>query len=422
MPTLAEFLEDLKPATKYAYQSGIFAILDSVYGIQRKNGRVSEVEKVEYEKLSQQFIAKTPDEITKALINYAAKNQDKPPKSVSGYVTAMKEFVAANDIELSIKNQKELKKKMPKGSARTIEADLDHEKIRVLLSHADIKMKAIILLAASSGMRQGELMQLEMDDIDLSNKIGKIKIRAEYTKGNEQRITYCSKEAAAALREWYKVRDRYIENKPNGIESKRDFTNKIFPFTAENARISFENILKKAQLFNQDRNTQRSDIHLHMFRKFFSSQLRVGVPIDRVECLMGHEGYLSDAYRRYSQKQIQDFYERNERLVTVQLPKEIQEIEREFTYKVQGHSEILEDIVRKNIAMEKKIDDLTAENQELKKEIDTRVKGLESMLTVFQARIVELGITPEILEKNILRERKEESARHRDGKTRVPSE
>jgi hypothetical protein len=159
-----------------------------------------------------------------------------------------------------------------------------------------------------------------------------------------------------------------------------------------------------------------------MFRKFFSSQLRVGVPIDIVECLMGHEGYLSDAYRRYSQKQIQDFYERNERLVTVQLPKEIQEIEREFTYKVQGHSEILEDIVRKNIAMEKKIDDLTAENQELKKEIDTRVKGLESMLTVFQARIVELGITPEILEKNILRERKEESARHRDGKTRVPSE
>jgi integrase len=52
----------------------------------------------------------------------------------------------------------------------------------------------------------------------------------------------------------------------------------------------------------------RLQYRIHGLRKFFRSQLALSCPVDIVEALMGHEGYLTDAYRRYSRKQMAEYY------------------------------------------------------------------------------------------------------------------
>ncbi len=44
------------------------------------------------------------------------------------------------------------------------------------------------------------------------------------------------------------------------------------------------------------------------------------MPGDVVELLAGHKGYLSDAYRRYTCKQVQDLYVKGIPYVTVMVP------------------------------------------------------------------------------------------------------
>jgi integrase len=54
-------------------------------------------------------------------------------------------------------------------------------------------------------------------------------------------------------------------------------------------------------------NWKRED-HPHTLRKFFRTRLgAVSIPIDVVEALMGHEGYLTEVYRRYSIEDLRKF-------------------------------------------------------------------------------------------------------------------
>ncbi len=71
--------------------------------------------------------------------------------------------------------------------------------------------------------------------------------------------------------------------------------------------------------------------------------------------LAGHSGYLTGSYRRYTKKQLAEEYLKGQHLLTIQAPKELQEIESEFKAKMQTHSEIIENLVKKNIRLEQDI-------------------------------------------------------------------
>ena len=80
-------------------------------------------------------------------------------------MAAVKEYLLQNDIEISQKQAKSIRKKMVKGGARTIEKDLDIDTLRKIINHMDIKGKALILTLASSGMRIGEALSLNINAI-----------------------------------------------------------------------------------------------------------------------------------------------------------------------------------------------------------------------------------------------------------------
>jgi len=60
-------------------------------------------------------------------------------------------------------------------------------------------------MLASSGMRIGEALQLELDDLNLNSYPAKIYIRGEYTKSGNPRIAFIFSEAKEAVEEWLKI-------------------------------------------------------------------------------------------------------------------------------------------------------------------------------------------------------------------------
>ncbi len=163
----------------------------------------------------------------------------------------------------------------------------------------------------SSGIRVGEALRLQYGDIDLTTEPVKIRVRGEITKAGNQYFSFISSEAKEALLQWLNVRDSYIETATgrgkgliklgNGQEVKPVGDKRIFPFSFHVANSMWVNATKKVKLDAKDISTGRAKFHIHMLRKFFCSQMKLAnVPEDLVESLIGHNGYLDGAYRRYS--------------------------------------------------------------------------------------------------------------------------
>ena len=75
--------------------------------------------------------------------------------------------------------------------------------------------------------------------------------------------------------------------------------------------------------------------------------------MDIVEALMGHSSYLSEAYRRYTIKQMAEFYQNTEHLLYVSMPQDIQRIESEFKEELNTNRKLIQDIVLENNQLKK---------------------------------------------------------------------
>ena len=261
--------------------------------------------------------------------------------------------------------------------------------------HTDVKGKALILTLASSGMRIGECLQVKLSDVDLSDNPARIVVRGEITKTGDTRTVFISREAKEALKEWLKVREAYLKsaaNRNKGLgNSKPVEDDRLFPFSYNTANEMWENALRKAGLLDRDSSTGWNRYRIHGLRKFFRSQLALACPVEIVEALMGHEGYLTEAYRRYTLKQMAEYYRKAEHLVTVQMPKEIAEIESEFWQELDRNRKLIEDLIIENR-------ELRGKNEELEKRLG-RIEGEIRVANELFARIVE---NPEML--NTLKE------------------
>ena len=88
------------------------------------------------------------------------------------------------------------------------------------------------------------------------------------------------------------------------------------------------------------------------------------IPVDVVEALMGHEGYLTEVYRRYSIEDLAKFYKQGEHTLLVFAESE-------------NVSKLRAEIEEKNRQLQALVNGLIAENMELK-------TGLKSWRSVWR--------------------------------------
>ncbi len=147
---------------------------------------------------------------------------------------------------------------------------LNQEEVKALLKCIDnIKHKAIVMLAYSSGLRLGELVALKIKDIDSVQ----MQIRVEQGKGKKDRVTILSERVLDTLRNYfkqYKPKEWLFEGADGGQYSAR----------------SVQQIVKDAA----KKSGIKKKISVHTLRHSFATHLlEAGTNLRYIQSLLGHE-------------------------------------------------------------------------------------------------------------------------------------
>lgn len=257
------------------------------------------------------------------------KEKSRPPMTTHLYMMAVKQFLLENKVDLGSRFWRSLFERSKMKRVRPVTNDKvpTKQQIQQFLSHATVRDRAITLTLISSGMRIGELLQIKLEDIDLTKKPGQIDIQPEYTKGGVRRTVFFSEEAKASLTEWMKVRQMWLnisvtrlnginKNKPNPT-TKSLTDERLFPYNYLTVKMGWMRMLKQANLDAHDTRTDRCLIHFHSLRKFYSTNITQKMRKEISERLLGHEGYLSGSYERYTTEEMAAEYLKAENIVSV---------------------------------------------------------------------------------------------------------
>ena len=159
---------------------------------------------------------------------------------------------------------------------------LSQEEIQKMISCTkNIKHKALIMLAYSSGMRRQEIQQIKPSAIDSS----RMQIHVVQGKGKKDRFTILSTKALEMLRIYYKVeRPKTYLFEPQGKSNK--------PLSATTLQEIVKNSAEKAGI--------KKKISFHTLRHCFATHLiEQGVNVKLIQNFMGHNslkttsGYIS---------------------------------------------------------------------------------------------------------------------------------
>lgn len=344
-----------KKRTQRIYILGIKAFLEWKFDQKCTTSNIDQLED-----LAERYFSEDNDPTTD-LIQYTAHlAENYAPTSRRVYFSAIKQYFLFNEVEFKAYQENQFSRKLPRGyNPRTKDDTLSFELIKKICDNASARLKAYMLVLLSSGMRMGEALNLEEDDFYFDEDPVRVELRDTYTKTGEPRTCYISREAADAVKLWLTQRDDYLLYKikvTGNVYKKEKYTPDnptVFAMSQQAAIRQFNDTLLRAgycdrdkdgnKIPRKDKQTGRSPIHLHQFRKVFRTTMaggesEKGNSLDITERILGHSGYLTKSYVVLTDEEIKDFYKQNERLLYVYTPvmvespdtKRLQEIEAEL--------------------------------------------------------------------------------------------
>lgn len=162
---------------------------------------------------------------------------------------------------------KRIHKIKTKTVVKNVISDEGIEKLRDNCS--SIRDLAIIDLLYSTGIRVGELVNLNIDDIDLDGRECVV-----YGKGDKERRVYFDAKAKVHLREY--------------IESRKDNNKALFvTLDAPHDRLKISGV--EIRLRQLGRKLELERIHPHKFRRSMATRaIDKGMPIEQVQKILGH--------------------------------------------------------------------------------------------------------------------------------------
>ena len=376
MARIEGFLDQYaKPATRSSYRGGVYAFLSFLYGFERQGKRISDDEKNVAEALADKYFLEGRNH-AQDLVAFNNHCEGKfAPTTASYYQTAVREFLVFNDVNITEKERRVLKKKIRRGGPISQEAAMNKETIRQLLNVCDLKMKTLILFIISSGARLGEVLDLNISDVKIREGSGVVSIRN--SKNKFTRTTFINGESVEVLKQWLVQRDdylKYIISKSRGrfrVKTPAQ-DHRLFPINKNSAEKNIKTALKKAGLMEKDRETGRTTIHFHGFRKYFVTQMSYsGVPDKYLEFFVGHINELDRAYNRPSIDQLFEQYQKGEPHLRI-YDESAEEIA-ETKSQIKEATEAMRDIRLENLEVKQKLLEF--------ERVQSRLKELEEQMS-----------------------------------------
>lgn len=155
----------------------------------------------------------------------------------------------------------------------------------------------LIQLIIDSGMRLGECLLLQMEDIDLNERC--IVLKAENTKSKRERVVFYSSEMGVLVRRWIQFKDRYVESEY------------LFPSKTYKTKIRVSNFEKNFRVYCKRIGLE--DVTPHTLRNNFAKRfLMAGGDIYTLSRILGHSSVTvtEKAYLDLTDKDIKKNYQR----------------------------------------------------------------------------------------------------------------
>lgn len=211
-------------------------------------------------------------DITQALISEQRSKLNRSPATQNRYLATLSHSfsVAVNDWQWLEKNptKKVRRSKEPRGRVRFLD-DVERTKLLAACKESNNQwLYTCAVLALSSGMRQGELMNLKWPDVNLKDGF----IILHETKNGERRRVPLTGQALALAREHAKVRR---------LDTDLLFPSKTDPDKPIDLRKPFEKALKTAEI---------EDFRWHDLRHCTASYLAMnGASLAEIAEILGHK-------------------------------------------------------------------------------------------------------------------------------------
>lgn len=258
----------------------------------------------------------------------AEKKAGKAPKTIQVKLSEIMKWHQWNGIVCTPQESAILKSCMPRSVLVTEDEEISKEQIKSIISHTDILTKAILLIAASSGARINEILSLSPEDL-IDEAPYRFHISKDRMKAGRAHTYFYSEEAHAALMEWMKRRDTYLQQTQILISAclkkSRGESARIFPISYGSIRERLNRAVEAAQFSRKD-DAGRRTIHLHSFRKFCDSEMKRHISSNLANALIGHFEAGDASYRRYPKERLIEAYRKCEPYLTIEAPADYAEL------------------------------------------------------------------------------------------------
>ena len=259
-------------------------------------------------------------EFEQLIINYIekSKQEDKGHSYLSVAFCSIKHFCVMNDIRI---NKEKIGKFLGEAQRKNTDRAYTHQEIKRLLDVADLRMKSIVLLMASTGMRIGAIPDLKLKHLEEipDKQIYKITV---YQKAKEEYYTFCSHECYSVIKSYLEYRTKsgemlndesYLIREQSDINDFEQIRKKSRGITIEGLKTNLMVLLRKAGIREITHNFQYGDRTAipmsHGFRKFWMNQaVKSKMNAEAREMLLGHKIGLASAYYRPSEEEMLDAY------------------------------------------------------------------------------------------------------------------
>jgi integrase len=246
-----------------------------------------------------------PKQIEKDIIDFIIKEkgEGKSYSAISNYLNALKAYYQINDIVLNIRK---IGKFMPPQRRIKNDRAYTHLEISKLLEVAELRMRVVVMMLASSGIRLGAIPLLKLRNID-NNKV------TVYENDKEEYFTFITPECKKAIDSYLDMRLRYGEK----LNDNSPLIREEFNLRDQTAIRKARHITKKALAFQLDILEKKCGIRTpevvlsHGFRKFFTTQLvKSKINPEIREMLLGHKIGLASCYYRPTEDEMYTEYEK----------------------------------------------------------------------------------------------------------------
>lgn len=212
--------------------------------------------------------------------------------------SAVKLFYYINDITLNWKKLSKLK-----GDNKSYRRDEAYSKddIEKMLIAAgdDERLKAIVLIFATSGVRLGGLAGLKIRDVRAQEPDNVLALRI-YPQTDEQYVTFATPQALRHIRRYLKQRFRTLENLNPDAPLIAHPEYKDHPADENHLGNVIRELAVKAGLrpAHGEQTARHTVMRVHGFRKFFASTIAntTDIPHEHRERLLGHITNLDRSY------------------------------------------------------------------------------------------------------------------------------